>query len=246
MSRRVSEATKIRERRGTGYGAAYRPWIKVSEFPGHLGVHHNPVDWKNGRQMELLSDGELWQYLILRWDDSVVDIREQYPLDLSITEELFKRYKGFKHPRNRDGLVHMTSDLLVDYIDGHQEVYSIKYSREDVISDETEAKNTAKKLWIERMYWEGRDVSWNLIFTKEINRSLAENIANIVYFWQPNTITDKVSLFKFLLAHKQIEIDIETHPIDALEFSMLARDYISDEQTESLIGYVKNLSVNLK
>lgn len=241
MARRVSEKTKIKQRRGTGHGASYKPWIRVSEIPGHLGVHHNLVDWKHGRQLEFVSDGELFQYLILRWDDNVVDIREQYPLDLNVTTALFEQYANIRHPSDKDGLVHMTSDLLVDYIDGHQEVYSVKNSRKDFKKKDKKTDNILKKLWIERKYWIGQGVEWTQVYRDEMNRAYADNISAVVYYWQPSTVTDKVSLFKFLVAHKQLEIDMKSHPIDALEFHTLANEYITDEAEPALLSAVRAL-----
>ena len=229
MSHNIAEKTRVAQKRGTGHGADYKPWIYVYELPGHSGIHHNLIDWKHGRQTHLLSSGELWQYLITRWDDNVIDIREQFPLDLEVTKELFGQYKNFKHPCDKNGLRRMTSDLLVDYKDGHQAVFSVKYSRKLLLEKTKHTESMIKKLWIEKQYWQGRDVEWNLVFTDEMNRILAENISEIVYYWNPETVTDKVSLLKHLIARKKISIDLESHPVVPAEYSFLADKYISDD-----------------
>lgn len=238
MTHRVSEATKLRQHRGLGHGAAYIPWIFTSEVPGHKGTHHNPVDWKTGRTVHLLSDGELYLYQMLRWDDNVRDIREQFPVPIEATYEISQKYKGFRHPRDNEGLIHMTVDLLVDYYDGMQRAFSVKVSR----SDFEKHPNQIKHEYIMKEYWEGQEKSeFHMVFTNEMNRNYADNIGQVVFYWQPNTVTDKVSLFKFLVAHKQIKIDMESGPVDALDFYNLANQYIPDSDTELLIKKIKDI-----
>ena len=126
---RISEAGKRREGRGKGHGADYKPWIKIREF-NSAGTTANVVDWKHGRTTQLLSQGEEWYYYALRWDDNVLDIREQFPLfEPEDTVRIADSF-GFKHPKDRSTT--MTTDMLVDYADGYQEAISIKNSRADV------------------------------------------------------------------------------------------------------------------
>lgn len=68
-----------------------------------------------GRQHEFLSNNELYYLYLLEFADSVIDIREQYPLlyredTLAIAKEI-----GIKHPSDissKDYIV-MTTDFLV-------------------------------------------------------------------------------------------------------------------------------------
>ena len=66
--RRKSQKGKFKEHRGTGTGADYKPWIQTGEF-GSRGTAANPIDWKTGRQIHLLSQGEVIAWYLLRWDD---------------------------------------------------------------------------------------------------------------------------------------------------------------------------------
>ena len=223
MGHKVSERTKMREGRGLGHGSEYKPWIRATEFPGHLGTHHSPIDWHHGRTMHLLSNGEYWMYLMLRWEDNVLDIREQYPLPLEATTEI-ARVHHLRHPRVGGEFVHMTSDLLVDYLDGFQAVYSIKPSKADFQKNAAQVKN----VWIEREYWQGQGVDFRLVYTDEMNVAYAENIGQAVYCWEPKTISDKTGLFKCLVAHKMIEIDLRSNLLDAEDWNRLANKYITD------------------
>lgn len=78
---KISEQRKRQEGRGTGTKKDYKPYIQAREI-NSLGTCSNPIDWKTGRTIELLSQGESALWHILRWNDDVIDIREQYPLDL--------------------------------------------------------------------------------------------------------------------------------------------------------------------
>ena len=110
----IKNDTKINEGRGKGFGASYLPWIQTREISS-IGTCSNPKDWKTGRTVELLSQGEAYYWHILRWNDEIEDIREQYPLDLETTLEICDDY-NVKHPRNRH--TYMTSDFYVTYKDG--------------------------------------------------------------------------------------------------------------------------------
>lgn len=219
-------ATKISRHRGEGHGADYNPWIHTNEIKGHLGTHHNPIDWITGRTMHFLSNGEYWLYLILRFQKNVIDIREQYPLPLVSTAYIAAK-KGWRHPREKEGLTPLTTDLLVDYADGHQEAYSVKYSEEELLKCPSQVRN----VWMQMAYWEGLRprVAFNQVYTNiNINRTYAENIARIVQYWHPETVTDKVSLYMFLLAHKKIETDLKTNPLDDITLRRQAEMAISD------------------
>ena len=69
----------VRAGRGQGEGAEYIPWLQIGDFSSQ-GRSHRIQDHENGRIHHLFSDLEADYYHILAWADTVVDIREQYPL----------------------------------------------------------------------------------------------------------------------------------------------------------------------
>ena len=129
MKYRVSERTKQNQRRGKGEDISYKPYIKTREVPS-TGTGRILKDKITGRQMHLLSQAEIYAYYLLRWDNSVVDIREQYPLELKDTLKIAD-HLGYKHPYNRK--TSMTTDFLVTYQeeDGikNYKAYSVKTSK---------------------------------------------------------------------------------------------------------------------
>lgn len=76
----------LREGRGRGDGPGYMPWIRIQDFASN-GVVSRVKGRKTGRIHHLMSNNELAYFYLLDWSDSVLDIREQYPL-LYITEKL--------------------------------------------------------------------------------------------------------------------------------------------------------------
>jgi hypothetical protein len=158
-----------KEQRGTGAGRDYTPWITIHDLSSS-GRSTRIVGQTTGRRHELLSDGERNVCLDLDWEDAVVDIREQYPLDrhetLRIADEMRVR-----HPQFGDVAVVMTTDFLVDYIaDGkrHQVAISVKTSA-DLEHKET-GPRTIEKLEIERRYWKAHATPFHVVTDREGNR----------------------------------------------------------------------------
>ena len=87
MSNRLSAKTKAIRKMGQGTGADYKPYITTSEFNSH-GTTSVIKDWKTGRSIHCMSQGEAMWYYLLRWNDSNIDIREQFPLDNKITVKI--------------------------------------------------------------------------------------------------------------------------------------------------------------
>lgn len=209
---KVTEQTKLNQHRGEGHGKDYQPWIRVNEF-NSLGTTCNPVDWKTGRTMHLLSQGEMHAYYINRWDESVVDIREQFPLDLEDTLRIADS-EHLKHPKDRES--RMTTDLLLDYADGSMKALSIKYDQSALEND-----RTAVKLWIEKQYWEEKNIPFEIQYSTEINVTLVTNIRMVTEFYKIEDVFDSVSYLKHLIANHKMQLDMET---EVLPFCSLAKE----------------------
>ena len=216
MARTISEKRKREERRGTGEGAEYRPWILAREL-NSTGTTANIIDWKHGRQVQLLSAGEEMYYYFLRWDDAVIDIREQYPLDKDETKKI-ARSLGIRHPSNT-----MTTDLLVTKGKTHV-AYSVKSSRKDVdytlsesAVEEKLTKRTAEKLAVEKVYWQERGIEWKLVFKEDLDPVYINNIRRAVVYYNKASVHDAVSYIKHLIATKSITVDM-SKPIDYQNF----------------------------
>lgn len=96
---RTSKVEKwIKEGRGSGIGADYKPWLNIQDVSS-LGRSTRLKGIKTKRQHEFLSDLER-NYFYLTEYYNFLDIREQFPLlpleeTIVIADEL-----GLKHPTN--------------------------------------------------------------------------------------------------------------------------------------------------
>lgn len=222
MKNRVSEKTKQNQRRGKGEGASYKPYIKTREVPS-TGTGRILKDKITGRQMHLLSQAEVYTYYLLRWDDSVVDIREQYPLELEDTLKIAD-HLGYKHPHDRK--TSMTTDFLVTYPekDGTKtyKAYSVKASKEILQND-----RTVEIQRIEMAYWNLKGIPFEIVFKEDMNRIKVGNIEAVMDYWDAKKIKTDIDMIKYLIAHKKMIVDMETAPLD---FTDIARAYRETEK----------------
>ena len=136
----------IAEGRGAGMGPSYRPWLQIQDVPSS-GRSHRPFGVKTQRVHHLLSDGEWKSFLRLEADASVVDIREQFPLDRIQTFQHAKRL-GIRHPRTLDGTPYvLTLDFLVSRASPTGVClvpYTFKYDFDDITRRERELLSLAE------------------------------------------------------------------------------------------------------
>lgn len=216
--RRKSDKSKQKEGYGTGHGADYKPYIRTAEF-NSSGTCANPVDWKTGRTVQLLSQGEKYFWYLMRWNDHVTDIREQFPLPVEDTMQIAEQY-GIQHPRKGSELAIMTSDFLVDFDDNTQGVFSIKASKKDVEMLE----RTIEKLFIEKKYWESQGIPFHLVYKEDLNITYAENIRAAVQYYVLSDVHDSVSMAKYMVANKMLIMDKEMQTRQ-INFKELAEEF---------------------
>ncbi|WP_414473216.1 TnsA endonuclease N-terminal domain-containing protein [Microvirga sp. M2] len=164
----------IREGRGTGAGKSYKPWLTVSDVPSR-GRTHRPFCLKTDREHHLLSDNEYFAFLSHQWDDDVVDIREQFPLNRIETLEIAARC-GVRHPVDpvSQTIWVMTTDLLVTVKTPHGitlRAFAVKEAKD------LENSRNLEKLEIERVYWVSRDVPWSLMVSSDLKNNFTRNLA---------------------------------------------------------------------
>ncbi|MBY8031502.1 TnsA endonuclease N-terminal domain-containing protein [Vibrio fluvialis] len=163
-------AKMIKEGRGSGEFADYKPWLTVRDLPS-LGRVHRVFGHKSKRTHHLLSDLELSVFLMLEWHSEVTQIREQFPLERDVTLRLALD-AGIKHPAIAGVDQYMSSDFLVDSNNGEQPRFVLQAKYRDALED----NRTVEKLEIERRYWQEKAVPWYLITEVDIPAVVAENI----------------------------------------------------------------------
>jgi TnsA endonuclease N terminal/TnsA endonuclease C terminal len=179
MAKRKRATTKqqtekrLKEGRGLGTFENYKPWLRIQDVSS-TGLSTRIKGWKTNRIHQLLSKLELSYFYLLEWSNEIIDIREQYPLDLTETKAIAFELE-LKHPTDpttKEAIV-MTTDFLitVEKPIGLREIArTIKYAQD------LNEKRVLEKFEIERVYWGNRNISWSIVTEKDIDITTVENI----------------------------------------------------------------------
>ena len=165
------------EGRGLGSGSKYVPWICAGDF-GSAGLTTRVLGWKSGRDHHLLSKLEKQYFYLLEWSDSVVDIREQFPLDYHATF-YFANEVGVDYPweRKTGYNVVMTTDFLVTVVDpagGNRHLArTLKYAKD---LRGKEGKAILEKFEVERRFWLDKGIDWGIVTDLQIPKTLVSNV----------------------------------------------------------------------
>jgi len=165
----------IKEGRGQGEGKDYKPWLTVQDFPSK-GRCHRIFGWKTGRVHHLFTDSEARFFYLLEWEDSVIDIREHFPLldyEDWVQDREDLRFDLFTDKKSGIPYVISTSFLItVKTQDGN-----VRYiARSLKAASELEKRISLERLEIERRYWEARGIDWGIVTNKDIPVIKAKNI----------------------------------------------------------------------
>lgn len=171
-----SEDTILRMQKegiGAGTGADYQPWIRAEKF-NSLGRARRVWSPKTGRTHHLLSDGEYNLFLALEWQQSVEDIREQFPLDRELTQEIARELGVHHHcyPGTNVPAV-MTADFVVTQsLNGKSSLVAYNVKRDEEAEDE----ESLLKLEIQRSYFELMGFQHHLVFNSQVPLQVVRNI----------------------------------------------------------------------
>jgi len=164
----------IKEGRGKGEGSDYKPWLTIQDMPSRGRVTRI---YEAGRIYHFFTDNELRYFYSLIWEDSIIDVREHYPLlDLNVVlnldeDSLYKRYKS--DGDNAPYILTTTFLITVKNTDGE----IAYYARSVKSSLELERKNIIDRYEIERRYWESKKIDWGIVTQKDIPVVRAKNIS---------------------------------------------------------------------
>lgn len=168
---------KIRRMVAEGYGegflAQYKPWIEVADVSS-LGNSRRVWSAKTSRTHHLLSNVEFNLFRALEWQQDIIDIREQFPLDRALTQDI-ARSLGIRHPYYPGTQVPtvMTVDFIVTQRVGDENHLVAYNAKRD---EEAEDERSVLKLEIQRTYFEQLGFPHHAIYHSQIPLN---NIANI-------------------------------------------------------------------
>ncbi|SEO90508.1 TnsA endonuclease C terminal [Amphibacillus marinus] len=226
-----------RDGRGAGELSNYKPWLTVHDVPSK-GNSTRIKGWKTGRIHQFFSNIERNYFYILEWSDSVLDIREQFPLDRVDTIEIAKK-KGLNHIEDRTTkvLIPMTTDFVVTIKrNGKIETLAVAIKP----ADQLEYKNVLNKLEVERAYWNNKNVSWEIITQKDIPKHKVKNIELLHPY---RSLEQKADNKENLLLEELIDSKTNTRPIRL--FNLLnSFDRSNALDSGSALNYFKYLLAN--
>ena len=161
---------RIKDGRGQGMGKDYQPWLTIQDVPSR-GVSHRIYSHKTQRVHHLLSNLELYVFLILDWSSSVQDIREQFPLNIDDTREICLEH-GLRHPSIQGSEQVMSSNFLIDTNDKNKPQFAIQVKPLKELLKE----RTIEKLEIERRYWKLKEIPWSIVTEQNIPITARKNL----------------------------------------------------------------------
>jgi len=198
----------LKEGRGKGELSDYKPWINIQDISS-LGNSCRIFSYKTKRQHQLLSNNEKYYFFILEYFDSVIDIREQYPLlfredTLSIANEL-----GIQHPKDPSTQVDivMTTDFLITLFKNNK-YYTVARTIKE--ANELEKERVINKFDIEMEFWKRKNVDWGILTENDINFEFGLNLEYLRNFLilsdKPDVSEINETLLKSLLLKLKNEI----------------------------------------
>ncbi|SDP35779.1 TnsA endonuclease C-terminal domain-containing protein [Clostridium gasigenes] len=171
--------------------------LKVTSFSSKGRVTRISSSKCKEKIVHLQSDNQLRLFLMLEWDEDVVDIKVNVELNdleknLSNIDNL--RLDKFKDKKTeKQFLLHTNFLVSFKRYRGIEELTAISVKS----TSELKRKTVIEKLEIERRYWEAKGVRFAIITEKEIDRQMADNI-----LWVREMRSDKSLRNKEELAEK--------------------------------------------
>ena len=196
-----SDISKILEGRCQGKGADYVGFKKANEAhsSGTASEIYDPVA---KRTVDTLSTGETMLFWLLRYDERVAEIREQFMLLPDLAAEA-ARQLGIRTPARI-----LTTDFLVLYDDGKLTAYSVKYSRRELDPETKKGRRAIRRQALEQRYWKNLGVRFRIVFTEEMDRVRAANIQDCMAAYDSTWVTAVDQKYRWLIAHHIVEIDM--------------------------------------
>lgn len=165
----------LRSKYGINEGVDYKPWLRVQDVKSR-GIRSEIYGIKIPRVHHLLSSIESEFFYLAEFSDTVIDIREQFPLlPLNISSKIAKTI-GVEHPKhpNTGVPIVMTTDFLLTL----KTTNGIRYQAVSV-KPESEFHNqrVLEKMDIERIWWELLGVDFKVFTGNELTRMQSKNIS---------------------------------------------------------------------
>lgn len=118
----------------------------------------------------MLSQGEVSYFYCLEWSECVLDIKEQYPMEVEDTKRIAASL-GFRRPMDKDRDFIMTSDFRLKVLRGDRVVTVVRTFKR---KRDLHGARLFELLEIERIYHEERGIDWGIITDVDIPAALLQ------------------------------------------------------------------------
>lgn len=160
---------------GLGSRENYKPWLRVQDVPSR-GLSSKIQGLKVNREHHTLSESETQFFYLAEFSDSVIDIREQFPLlPLELSYKLAQAI-DVEHPRiaKTGALNVMTTDfLLTRSLNGKVWYEAFNIKPEDDLKD----IRVSEKIDLERVWWQLLGVKFYQFVSSNKTKVQSQNIA---------------------------------------------------------------------
>lgn len=165
----------IKEGRGQGEYESYKGFTQIHDF-GSLGRSSRIRTWKCNRVVHLLSDIETRYFYLTEFDDSILQVKEHFPLmnyEDVVGEQEDIDIRKFKDKQSGFPYILTTTFLItVRGKDGN----TFEVARSVKASHELEKRAVIERFELIRRYFYKKGVDWALVTNKEIPLIKAKNI----------------------------------------------------------------------
>ncbi|MDN8558365.1 TnsA endonuclease N-terminal domain-containing protein [Citrobacter werkmanii] len=163
----------LKNKYGLGVGSEYKPWLRIQDVASR-GIRSQIWGRKTSRVHHLMSSIESQFFYLAEFSDSVIDIREQFPLlPLTLSHKIAVTL-GVEHPKipvSGEPNIMTTDFLLTCRKEGREFYHAVSVKPENGID-----QRTAEKLDIERVWWELLGVKYSCFTGNELTKIQSDNI----------------------------------------------------------------------
>lgn len=213
--------SKILAGRCRGAGEDYVGFKKANESHsrGAAAELYDPIA---KRTVDVLSNGERYLFWDRRYDEQVVEIREQHLLHPGIVAKSAAELH-ISIPKEI-----LSTDLLVLYDDGKIAAYSVKKDRREIDPHTAKGRKNIRRQALELRHWQKLGVEFRIVFTDEMDRRRAENIEAVMVYYDPAWVQTPDQMYKYLIAHHIVDVDLSRQ----IPFAKIAHD--NEEEISTL------------
>ena len=163
----------LAEERGSGEGSNYKPWLTIQSMPSD-GRASRMLGIKTGRVHHFFSDTQRKYFLTLDWfDETVVDIREHYPL-LDLTKVVDDYDLDLRKYQDENEHYVLTTTFLISKRMPNGEI--VEFARSIKYASNLDKKSTLESLEVQRRYFEKKGIDFGIVTNKDLNMVQVKNI----------------------------------------------------------------------